>query len=101
MRGITVRSTPIPLTFMVRDGGPVRAPRSSADRGPDDARDVRGDALDMGLVGAFDHDPGQRFGAGIAQEDAPGPVHGGLEAPHPLLDAGDRVEGALLPDWDI
>lgn len=53
------------------------------------------EALDVGFVFGFDHDPCKRLGAGIAEDDASVIAEGGLGFGEGAGNAGEGLEGRL------
>jgi len=59
------------------------------------------EALDVGVVFGFDHDAGELFCAGIAEDDAAIFAEGGLGFGQGAGDFGERFEGRLGFDFDV
>src|SRR3982751_2795268 len=73
----------------------------SSETGPDRIGDLVGPAVNLLLVLAFDHDAQQRFGAGIADQQAALPGELRFHAVHHLRDRGHRSQVRLMLDAGI
>src|SRR5579883_3074766 len=81
--------------------GPIRPVRLRAHFAADDGGDGFAGALDLGEVGAFDHDAGEGLGAGEADEDAAGAGEFVLDAADLCGDGGDFGERLLFADAHV
>ena len=67
----------------------------SADRSAEGVREGFAVALHVGVVFGFDHDAGERLGAGVAKHDAAGFAERGLGVGEGAGDFGERIERRL------